>query len=85
MRHNTPIYFTNVKVDIFNRTKVDTFIETVTIEKVVLKGFSIKDMIQRNTKSILSKLPDVRKLGKNEVAKISNLELLVQLGYGVNE
>lgn len=81
MNSNTPIYYTNITVEI---VKNKTVIETVLIPKVVVKGFTTAHIIQHNIKHILKKLANYYKFGEKQLARVSNIKYLKQLGFGID-
>jgi hypothetical protein len=81
MNSNTPIYYTTITLEI---VKLQTVIETVVVPEVVVKGFTTQHIIQYNMNHILRKLANHYKLGKDQLAKVSKIEYLKQLGFGID-
>lgn len=81
MNSNTPIYYTNVTVEI---TKLKTVVATVTIPEIVVKGFTTAHIIKNNMCHILHKLTAFHKIGENQIPKVTHIEYLKQLGFGID-
>lgn len=81
MKSNTPIYYTNITVEI---TKLKTVIATVIIPEIVVKGFTTDHIIKNNNNHILRKLLEYHKLGENQTMNVVKIEYLKQLGFGID-
>ena len=81
LAHNIPIYYANLSLQKYkinkNRSTTDT--DLVTIEKIVIKGFHIEQM-KINLKNKIK-----RKFNVSEEFRITKIELIRQLGFGVDE
>ena len=78
-----PIYLADVligkyKVSGKSKTKIDEVIK----QKVLVKGFTIQDCINRRGNRILNEITSKE---KNVVLEIENLTLISQHGLGVND
>ncbi len=89
MRHIVPIYNSTITVDIYKKTKIqffnkDTFLDQIKLELIVVKGFTIPQIVEKNLTRIKKYLSEKRKLSESEIIKISKVELICQLGHGVD-
>ena len=79
-----PIYLTNITLlkceKLSNNEKI---IEEIVLEKFIVKGFTIPDIIARRTEDIFKKALFVTKLTGKQYFKIKSIELLSQHGCGV--
>ena len=87
MSHIIPIYFSNVVVSIYKKTKVNVLIKSFKLEKQVIKGFNFDDFVKRNSGSIFENASKTEPLSKSKefdyFYKIEQVNLLIQLGFGV--
>ena len=82
MKHTVPIYLSDVTVKISEKTgKISTVHKYVLLKNVIVKGFTLKD-IARRKQNIADKL--IRNSLKQS-AKIVNLKLISQHGYGIDD
>lgn len=81
MNSNTPIYFANITVEII---KNKTVLKKIIIPEMIVKGFTFKHIVQNNINNVLTKLAKHYKIADKESARISNIEYLKQLGFGVD-
>ena len=81
LAHNIPIYYANLFVQKYkvnkNRTTTDT--DLIVIDRVVIKGFHIEQM------KIDLKNKIKRKFNISEEFRITKIELIKQLGFGVDD
>lgn len=87
MVQNIPIYLCNVKMEIYNtRNKKSQLLQLKELQECILKGFTLNDMKSRNSMSRLFRSVNKKiKLNPNEELRISDIEFIMQLGFGVNE
>lgn len=87
MIQNIPIYLCNVDMIIYNnRNNKFKRLDLSELRECVLKGFTLNDMKSRNSMNRLLKNVNKKvKLNPNEELRISNIEFIKQLGFGVNE
>lgn len=87
MIQNVPIYLCNVDMTIYNnRNNKSKRLDLPELRECVLKGFTLNDMKSRNSMNRLLKNVNRKvKLNPNEELRISNIEFIKQLGFGVNE
>lgn len=87
MIQNIPIYLCNVEMVIYNnRNKQSQSIQLNELKECILKGFTLNDMKSRNSMNRLLKSVSKKvKLDPNEELRISDIEFIKQLGFGVNE
>lgn len=87
MIQNIPIYLCNVDMVIYNkRNNQSKRLDLFELRECVLKGFTLDDMKSRNSMNRLLKNVNKKvKLNPNEELRISNIEFIKQLGFGVNE
>ena len=87
MKQVVPIYLANIEVVYFNTlTKKERKIEDKILEKTLVKTFSIFDLKDRLCfRRVKKKILDKVKLERNEEFRIKSIELLIQLGRGVDE
>lgn len=82
-----PIYTADIKMIRFqkkgSRLSVTESIDEVVLKNIVVKGFSIKDIIERNSEKLTKKAEKIKKLGKNQFYQASKVLLLKQHGYGL--
>ena len=82
MKHTVPIYVANVTVKITEKTgKVSSVNKFILVKDVIVKGFTLSD-IARRKQSIADKF--VTNSFKQK-AKIVNLKLISQHGYGIDD
>lgn len=82
MKHTVPIYKANVTVKITEKTgKISSVEKLVLIKDAIVKGFTLPD-IARRKQSLADKL--VTNSFKQK-AKIVNLTLISQHGYGIDD
>jgi len=81
LSHNVPIYYANLFVQKYkvnkNRTTTDT--DLIVIDRIVIKGFHVNQMKESLKQKIKSKF----KL--SEEFRITKIELIIQLGFGVDD
>jgi len=81
LAHNVPIYYANLFVQKYkvnkNRSTTDT--DLVIIDRIVIKGFHVNNMKETLKQKIKSKF----KL--SEDFRITKIELITQLGFGVDD
>lgn len=81
-KFNVPIYVANLTIDIKEKSgRISTVTKKKKIKDVVIKGFSIQDMINRKKDDYS------RNLNLSPKESISNIEieLLKQHGYGIDD
>ena len=89
MKSLVPIYTANIKLSIIrthqNKRIPDVELSEAEVSGVVVKGFSIKDIIKRSGPSIITRFAKGLKLKPNQEVRIKSVHLIMRHGYGVNE
>lgn len=80
-RHTVPIYLINVLVSVYEK---NVFLYSTIVEKVLMKGFGKKDILENKMPLILKRTTDERKFNKAHTIKIKDIQLLSQHGFGIN-
>lgn len=77
----------NVEMSILNkRNGSSKIVKSKELKGCILKGFDLDDMQKRSSMKRLMKAIEAKvKLNPNEEFKIIGIELLIQLGFGVDE
>ena len=89
MRHNIPIYLSEVSISIIKETAVKTVLSTFKLKKELVKGFLFADQLERSTDFIFASANKTEKIPKSKEFTISlridKIVLLKQLGWGVED
>lgn len=87
MQHTVPIYLCNIKMSIVNtRNKKSVPITSKDLNRCIVKGFTPNDMLKRySIRSYFKKIEKQFKLAANEEFRVDEIELLMQLGCGIND
>lgn len=79
-----PIYLTNiVLLKCEKKTNTEKVVEEVFLNKLLVKGFTIDDIVERRKEYIFKKALLLTKLSDSQYFKIKSIELLSQHGCGV--
>ena len=57
----------------------------VEIKNLVVKGFTLNDISLRNKKRLITKASAQKKLGNDQHYRVSDISLLKQHGFGIND
>ena len=85
-RFLVPIYLANIVLLKYSKTtNSEKLVEEVVLERIVIKGFTKEDIINRQKNKIFKKALLITKLSDKQYFKFKSIELLSQHGCGVND
>ena len=80
-KYCVPIYLINVLVFVY---KKNVFLYSTIVEKVLIKGFGKKYILENKMPLILKRTTDEIKFDKAHTIKIKDIQLFSQHGFGIN-
>lgn len=85
-RFLVPIYLANIILLKYSKTtNSEKLVEEVVLERIVIKGFTKEDIINKQKDKIFKKALLITKLSDKQYFKFKSIELLSQHGCGVND
>lgn len=86
MLHTVPIYCCDIQIEKRKNSHDPKKVvqQVVILTNVVLKGFLPEEMVKKNMKHIENLFFKKYKLAESEYLKITQVKLIVQLGYGIS-
>ena len=80
-----PIYLCDVLFLKYKNTASKTITKETLIKSVVLKGFTAKEISEKNEKRIMNHYKKIDKAKADEIVEIKKIVFKKQLGYGIQE
>lgn len=87
MQQKTPIYLANFEISKKNnKTRKEVEIKSKLLKSALIKGVNFDSMINSHSmKRLLNRLSKEVKLSDSEVFVVKKIELISNVGFGVNE